>query len=232
TCEIEELIEGKSPLMGQKVVGLVLIGEPSARVLTRLSKLIPNFVVLSLESGLLNCDKVFCSFKDAMYKIMKKAHDGQKITRRQICFVGKNRSSAFLFFQEYMKNFRMDIGQAVFSDYTVSGGYVGGMLLAETCHGPVTVICEGYRIASGVQKAFWSKKIPLKNGSFFVLDDGCGKVGELMYDSVYIDLACEECTVQALSLLIDRIRHQHKIAVVYEIDSQMFSVSTVSAGGV
>lgn len=232
TCEMEELIEGKSPLMGQKVVGLVLIGEPSAKTLAKASRMISNFVVLSLENGLLNCDKVFCSFKDAMYKIMKKVHDGQKTMRRQICFVGGNGSSAFLFFQEYMKNHRIDIAQTVFSDYTVSGGYVGGMQLAQTCRVPVAVICEGYRIASGVQKAFWSKKISMKNSSFFVMDDCSGNAAELMYESVYVDLASKECTAQALSLLIDRIRHQHKIAVVYEIDSQMFSVSTVSAGGV
>lgn len=231
TCEIEEIIEKKSPLKDQKLVGLMLIGEPSPRTLAKVSKLFPNLVVLSLEDGIIGCDKVFCSFRNAVYKTMKEAFGWRDGVRRQICFVGKKDSLAASFCREYLektKNYGEASFRVVYSDYTVSGGYVSGMLLAEEHSGPITVICEGRKIASGLQEAFLIKGIPVRKVRMFVLDDLHGNFKEPVYNSACMDLASAECAAQAWLLLLDRIRHQHKISVAYEVDSQMFPLS---AGG-
>lgn len=229
TCDIEDIIEKKSPLKGQKLVGLVLIGEPSGGTLSRVSKIISNLIVLSIEEGLISCDKVFCSFKNAIYKTIKEAFSMQEEIGRQVCFVGKKGSFACRFWEEYLGKHDLADFQTVYSDYTVSGGYVGGIQLADEYGEPLTVICEGRRIASGLQKAFLSREIPFSSVRFFILDDLYAKVEGQAYKSVYVDLACEECAAQALLLLIDRIRHQHKVFVAYEIASQMFS-SSVGGG--
>lgn len=220
TCDLDVIFKKESPIPEQQIVAVVIIGEPSPKVVSYLSKAISNVLVLSLEDGMIGCDKVFCGFNKAVRETISLAF---KKNSGMIFYVGSEESPAVSICSEYRGEAHVHV---VCSDCTVSGGYIAGLQIKEYASEGVQVICEGKEIATGIQKAFSVEGIPVNNVQFLVLDDTCSVNEDFVYDGILVDFGSEDCVNLGLKLLLDRIKFQHNIPVVYEMDNLKLAMGT------
>lgn len=216
TCGLETVFRKESPLQEQQIAAVILVGEPSSRTIANLSKITTNILVLSLEDGMIGCDKVFCSFQKAVKEAISTAF---RRNSRKIFYIGPEASTAITLCEKYPEKANVHV---IHSDNTVSGGYVAGLQIRELLSERDCIICEGREIAIGIQKSIQKEERLKSKAEFLILDDRCNTVEPFSDGGLIMDLGDEECVNLGLQLLMDRIRRQHIIPAVYEVDNYIY----------